>query len=67
MEFYWNAAGITCGMLLLGSIVADKENYDIIFSNSNYSSKSVMKPEITNPLELPNNNNSNDIKSKEEK
>ena len=53
VEFYWNAAGLTGGLLLLGSIVADKENYDLLFSNNNNSSSSskTMKPAITNPLD----------------
>ena len=31
MEFYWNAAGAAGGLLLLGSVLADQENYDLLF------------------------------------
>lgn len=31
VEFYWNAAGAAGGLLLLGSVLADQENYDLLF------------------------------------
>ena len=37
VEYYWNSAGLVAGMLLLGSVFADKENFDAVISS--YSSE----------------------------
>lgn len=60
VEFYWNAAGLAGGVLLLGSIVSDKENFDIIFSNTVGGVRKDI-PQLANPLD------SSSVESKERK